>query len=52
MTNNGTLAIEKVTNAEARQAPLMKFTIHCVIEGFPVEITGEGRADMRQSLTD
>jgi hypothetical protein len=51
--NNGTLAVEKVTNIETKQAQAQcEFKITCQLRGFPIEITGSGRAQDLKIIVD
>src|SRR5262245_43252944 len=53
MNNNGTLAIEKVTNIETKQAAAQcEFKIACTLRGFPIEISGSGRAADLKIIVD
>ena len=51
MTNDGTLKIEKVTPIESKQPqPAAKFTVGASLEGFPVQVEVEGKADDLRAL--
>lgn len=52
-SNNGTLAIEKVTPIDSKQQqPQCRFSIQAVLRGFPITIEGEGRAGDLKLIVD
>jgi hypothetical protein len=53
MNSNETLAVEKVTNIETKQAQAQcEFKITCQLRGSPIEITGQGRAQDLKIIVD
>jgi hypothetical protein len=50
MTNDGTLKVTPITSAQPQVAA--KFSITCSIDGFPVSIEAEGKADNLRALVD
>jgi|SRR5262245_48972512 len=45
---NGQLNVAQITDKQP--APACHFTINCVVEGFPVQLEGQGRADDLRAL--
>jgi hypothetical protein len=51
--NDGTLKVEKVTSITAAQPQAVaKFSITAIIDGFPVTISVEGKADALRAMID
>lgn len=51
MTNDGTLKVTPITAAASQQA-YATFTITATIDGFPVQIAVEGKADALRGMID
>lgn len=49
--NNGTLTVAPVTPITDKQpTPACNFTVHVTLDGFPIEISGQGKADDLRAL--
>ena len=50
--NEGTLKVARIEDKQAQAAPACRFKINCFIDGFPVDLEGEGRAGDLRALVE